>query len=389
MPCVFEPDSDLEYGSIWCALSGGDEWGGADIYISVNGGSSYSRIGRITANAKQGLLTANLPDYSGSNPDTTDTLSVDLTESGQILQPVTHVDATSFRTLSVIQPAPIANVIQQPELISYGNVATTGTYTANLTYLYRGIYGNGHASHAIGEQFTLIDISKQSGSVLSIPLPVQYIGQTLLLKFASFNLFNLGNQDLSTLTAYQYTPTGRGYGLGALGVPLTPTGLTATAGSGQIDVSWSMNARQDNVQLYTLYAAPGLSQPFSSAVQIFSGLSSVFGFTGLPGSTSYTFFLTATNAAGTSSHTSGVNGTSGSGGVGIEVTDGTTTVTGATEINFTSGATVSAGGSGVADVSITGGGGGGGSWLPLVDGAEPPVFITDGAGVLIAVAFTP
>lgn len=32
-------------------------------------------------------------------------------------------------------------------------------------------------------------------------------------------------------------------------------------------------------------------------------------------------------------------------------------------------------------------GAGGGSWIPLVDGSEPPVFITDGAGVLILVAY--
>lgn len=32
------------------------------------------------------------------------------------------------------------------------------------------------------------------------------------------------------------------------------------------------------------------------------------------------------------------------------------------------------------------GGSGTGSWIPLVDGSEPPVFITDGAGVLILVA---
>ncbi len=30
---------------------------------------------------------------------------------------------------------------------------------------------------------------------------------------------------------------------------------------------------------------------------------------------------------------------------------------------------------------------GGSSWIPLVDGAEPPAFITDGAGVLILVAY--
>lgn len=35
---------------------------------------------------------------------------------------------------------------------------------------------------------------------------------------------------------------------------------------------------------------------------------------------------------------------------------------------------------------LAGSGGSGGSWIPLVDGAEPPSFITDGAGVLILVA---
>ena len=29
---------------------------------------------------------------------------------------------------------------------------------------------------------------------------------------------------------------------------------------------------------------------------------------------------------------------------------------------------------------------GGGSWIPAVTGAEPPVFVTDGSGVLILVA---
>lgn len=40
-----------------------------------------------------------------------------------------------------------------------------------------------------------------------------------------------------------------------------------------------------------------------------------------------------------------------------------------------------------ADVPISGSGGS--TWFPMVDGAEPPAFITDGAGVLIAVAYAP
>lgn len=55
-----------------------------------------------------------------------------------------------------------------------------------------------------------------------------------------------------------------------------------------------------------------------------------------------------------------------------------------------------------ANVVVAGGGGSGGggtptptptptggSYIPLVDGAEPPGFITDGAGQLILVGYTP
>jgi hypothetical protein len=33
------------------------------------------------------------------------------------------------------------------------------------------------------------------------------------------------------------------------------------------------------------------------------------------------------------------------------------------------------------------GAGGGGSWIPAVTGSEPPTFVTDGAGVLVLVAY--
>lgn len=57
----------------------------------------------------------------------------------------------------------------------------------------------------------------------------------------------------------------------------------------------------------------------------------------------------------------------GGGGGSITVTDGVTTVTGVTTLDFTSGATVTDGGGGTADVAITGGGGGspGGSNLQV------------------------
>ena len=86
------------------------------------------------------------------------------------------------------------------ELLAFGAVSATGTYTANLSYLERGLYGTSNAAHAIGEQFTLFDTTGKLGSTLVYDLPPQYIGQTLYLKFQSFNVFDSALEDMSTLT---------------------------------------------------------------------------------------------------------------------------------------------------------------------------------------------
>ena len=86
-PLIFEPPAALLSGDleIWVALSGCNNWGGAQVWISSDG-SSYAYAGTIPGPATQGTLSAALPDYSGSSPDTIDTLAVDLTQShGQLL----------------------------------------------------------------------------------------------------------------------------------------------------------------------------------------------------------------------------------------------------------------------------------------------------------------
>src|SRR5438477_12287700 len=81
-PLIFEPPAALLSGDleIWVALSGGANWGGAQVWISSDG-SSYAYAGTIPGPATQGTLTAALPSYCGSDPDTTSTLPVDLTQS--------------------------------------------------------------------------------------------------------------------------------------------------------------------------------------------------------------------------------------------------------------------------------------------------------------------
>src|SRR5207237_1755541 len=80
---------------IWVALSGGANWGGAQVWISSDG-SSYALAGTVNSLAVQGVLTADLPPHS--SPDATNTLSVDLTESYGQLASVSSTDAANLVT---------------------------------------------------------------------------------------------------------------------------------------------------------------------------------------------------------------------------------------------------------------------------------------------------
>lgn len=229
-PCVFEPNSSLTGGpaEVWISASGGVNWGGCQVFISFDN-ATYTAIGNIVGSARQGKLTAILANHA--DPDTTDTLSVDLTASEGVLNPVTHADADAFRTLAYLSAPPSGSALATTgELISYGAVASTGTYTDNLTYLRRALYGTTAASHATNDLFTRLDVADSSTTLLRYELPTQYIGATIYLKFVSFNIYGQAAQDISTVTAYTYAPTGAGYGGGSGGVPTTPTGLSGATG---------------------------------------------------------------------------------------------------------------------------------------------------------------
>jgi hypothetical protein len=302
-PAIFEPSTALTNGDpqVWVSASGGADWGGALVSISFDG-TNFSAIGYITAPAYQGTLTATLASHA--DPDTTDTLAIDLTESAGVL-PTTaaYADADAFRTLVWLCPAFSSVAPANGELVAYGAVAATGTYTSNLTYLRRGLYGTTPAAHASGDFFNRIDLGSVDAppnSVLTYDLPAQYIGATLYLKFQSFNVFGNALEDISTVTEYSYTPSGSGYGGGSGGVPTTPTGLSGAArgptGAGYNVLSWNPNPSGDNVQYY-------------SVLRNTAGPYSVIGTTTTPGYTdnsassgiTYHYEVTAHNAAGDSS----------------------------------------------------------------------------------------
>ncbi len=300
-PCIWEPNTAYTGGTaeILYAASGGEYWGGCYVYISFDQ-STWSQIGEIAAPAKQGLLTAALADATGL--DTIHTLAIDLAESQTTIDTATEDDADNYRTLAVITPQPSSDVLSNSgEALSYGSVSATGTYSSDLTYLHRGIYGSSHAAHAVGAQFTQIDTTGTAGTLGTYALPAKYIGTTVYLKFCAYNIFGNMAQSTDDVTTYSYIPTGAGYGSSSGGSPATPTGLSTTAGANSLVISWASNASTDNVTAYTLYAAEGSGKSFSDATQIYSGLSTTYTYSSLDTNTTYTLFLTATNAAGTSS----------------------------------------------------------------------------------------
>jgi hypothetical protein len=182
VPCVLEPSSVLTGGpaQVWIAASGGSNWGGAQVYLSFDN-VTFTQIGTIFSKARQGLLTAGLASHA--DPDTTNTLSVDLTQSEGTLDPVTHADADAFRTLAYLTAPPAGVALPTSgELVAYGAVASTGTFSDNLTYLRRALYSTAAAAHSTNDRFTRLDLSDADTSLIKYDLPPQYVGAPIYLK---------------------------------------------------------------------------------------------------------------------------------------------------------------------------------------------------------------
>jgi len=220
-PTIVEPQANVTQGvaQLWIGLSGGDLWGGAQVWISVDN-TTYVQFGTIVGASPQGTLITALPSHA--DPDTVDTLSVDLSNSQQILSSaVTHADADANRAVAIVDD----------EVIAYGGVVPNGlnSYSFDLTYLRRGAQNTSVGAHAIGAPFCAIIPDR----MLKLDLPKQYVGQTLYLKFPSFNIYGGALQDISDVVYYTYIPYGPTY---SIAPPTSPT-LAVTTPSGSLVIT--------------------------------------------------------------------------------------------------------------------------------------------------------
>jgi len=199
-PLIFEPPTALTSGvlQIWVGASGGSNgqadpnWGGANVWVSIDD-VSYSQVATITQPLRQGVLTAALPAASGW--DTTDTLAVNLAESGATLNGTSQASAQQGATRSLVDG----------ELLAYESATLTGADAYNLTGLQRGLYGTASAAHSIGASFARLD-----DAVATYNLPANYIGKPLYFKLQSVNIFGGGVESLASCVAYSFTPVGAG-----------------------------------------------------------------------------------------------------------------------------------------------------------------------------------
>lgn len=167
---------------VFVVTSGGADWGGAEVWTSWDD-SSWTYQGAI-ARGVHGVLSAILA--SGSDPDVTNTLAVDLAVSGGQLPSSSTTERDALSTLCYVDG----------EWVSYATSSNpTGTST-NLTSLRRGVWGSAVASHAAGSIF-----GKVGPDTFRLDIDAARVGQTLRVKLLSFNRWGNAKQALADVSA--------------------------------------------------------------------------------------------------------------------------------------------------------------------------------------------
>lgn len=223
-PVIFEPPLDLTSGKnqIWVATSGGINWGGCNVWASIDN-TTYEMIGTIYGSARYGTLVSAI--------DADDTsMQVQLNTSSQIFSG-TLEDAEVDATLCKVGD----------EYINYINATLDGSGRYTLSGMLRGRFDDA-SSHNAGESFVRID-----RAIFEYDFNSNMIGKQIYLKLTSFNGLEQKEETLDEVTAYSYTINGgRPAGVKGLSLQSTFEGTSfkvqwqsATGATGYIVQIWS------------------------------------------------------------------------------------------------------------------------------------------------------
>lgn len=208
-PMFISPPRQMTGGAleIWAAVSGGEFWGGAEVWVSVDD-VSYVRQMTWRSPGRYGATTSSL--VLAEDPQVAGVVGVDIGASGGELASVSQADVNDLSSLCIIDA----------EVIAYRDATLTAEGEYDLSYLRRGLLGTAPASHTVGALFARLD-----DAILRLPYRSDQIGRTLYVKFRSFNIFGQAVQDLADVDAYQVTlsPT--------FVLPPAPANIVVTAGA--------------------------------------------------------------------------------------------------------------------------------------------------------------
>lgn len=225
VPVVFEAPLKLVQSpslEVWMAFSGGENWGGCDVYVSTDG-EAYTFDGRQVGRSRTGVLTGALAAYTeaanGPTIDQTNTLAVNLSESLGELISVSNSDALALNTLCYVDG----------ELLSFADATLTASYNYDLTYLVRGAYGSTIGSHATGSAFARLD-----SQIYKLPVDQSRVGQAIFIKLLPYNIYGGGQPSIDTVAPLQYLVTGEPL----LGPLPSPTALALNFTDRFAQLSW-------------------------------------------------------------------------------------------------------------------------------------------------------
>ncbi|ENX30143.1 MULTISPECIES: phage tail protein [Acinetobacter] len=184
-PAIFEPPLELTGGKnqIWVAASGGINWGGCNVWASLDN-TTYEMIGTIYGSARYGTLVSAISANATS-------MQVQLNTSSQIFGG-TLQDAEVDATLCKVGD----------EYINYIDATLDGSGRYTLSGMLRGRFDDA-GSHNAGESFVRID-----RAIFEYDFNPNMVGKQIYLKFTSFNGLEQKEETLDEVTAYSYTVNG-------------------------------------------------------------------------------------------------------------------------------------------------------------------------------------
>lgn len=165
-------DQDDSLGYYVAVSRASDNWSGASIDLSIDGGASFIASATATTEAVMGTLTTGLPAFDRWCPD--DVNSFDVT----LLQDDDLEEAPWPAVLNRSNLALVGN-----EIINFSYAEPIGLRTWRLSGLLRGRKGSGAVAHLAGERFVMLDRQRLS----FIPADLTLLGRGLTFRVTSFD----------------------------------------------------------------------------------------------------------------------------------------------------------------------------------------------------------